>query len=67
MRLISYEVLIQALKEQGLDTTYAILERLFMEEPLIVINKEGKAIFSPLDEEELWHYLELLNDKEVEL
>ncbi len=65
MRLISFEALIEALREQGLDPVYSALERLFYEEPLIIINKEGeavKAFFEPL---EIWDYLEELQAKEV--
>jgi hypothetical protein len=67
MRLISYEVLIQAIQERGLDEVYAVLERLFMEEPLVFLNADGEAIFSPFDELELWGYLEVLFNKEVVL
>jgi len=67
MRVVSVEVLIQALQERGLDEVYVILERLFMEEPLVVINSDGEAVFSPFDELELWGYLEVLFNKEVVL
>ncbi len=70
MRLISVEVLMQVLKEQDLDNVYALLERHYMEEPLVFINSNGEAIFTPYDPLELWDYLEKLYDeiiKEVEL
>lgn len=62
MRCISLEELIQALQEQGLDHTYQALERLFLEEPLIVIDKEGHVIRSFFDEEEMFEYLENLHN-----
>jgi hypothetical protein len=65
MKLISFEMLIRTLQERGLDYTYEALERLFYEEPLIIINKEGKAVKVFFEPEEIWDYLE--NLQEVEL
>lgn len=67
MRLISFELILQALKEQGLYETYLVLERLFQEEPLVVVNQEGDAIISFFDEEEMFCYLEHLQDTMEEL
>jgi hypothetical protein len=66
MRFVSVEVLQKAIVENGVDYVYEKLEALFYEEPLIVIDKNGKAIFTPFDAEELYEYLEYLV-KEVEL
>ncbi len=66
MRCISVEVLIQVLKEKDLDTVYLALERLFMEEPLVFVNSDGEAVFTPYDPFEIWDYLEELQVKEVE-
>ncbi len=65
MRCISVELLIQAIKEQGLDPVYLALERLFMEEPIIFINSNGDVVFTPYEPLELWDYLEELEAKEV--
>ena len=69
MNYVSLELLIQALNEYGLDHTYQALERLFLEEPLIVIDKEGH-VRSFFDKEEMFEYLENLHtmmDVEEEL
>jgi hypothetical protein len=63
MRLISFEVLLEALKEQGLDPVYEALERLFYEEPVVFINKDGDAVFVPFDVLEIRDYLEKLNEE----
>jgi hypothetical protein len=67
MRLIGYEVLISAVQEHGVDAVYEVLEKLFMEEPIVIIDANGKAVFTPFDFEDLWDYLELLQEKEVVL
>jgi hypothetical protein len=65
MKLISFEMLIRTLQERGLDYTYEALERLFYEEPLIIINKEGKAVKAFFEPEEIWDYLENLQEAEL--
>ncbi len=60
MRLISFEALIQALRERSLDDVYLALERLFMEEPIVFINSNGDVVFTPYEPLELWDYLEKL-------
>jgi len=67
MKLISVELLVQAIREQGLDAVYEKLEALFYTEPLAFINSDGGVVFRPYDPEELYEYLEILNEKEVEL
>ena len=58
MRVISYEVLIRALHEKGVDAVYEVLERIFMEEPIIIVNANGEVVFRAYEVEELWDYLE---------
>jgi len=50
-----------------LDAVYEKLEALFYTEPLAFINSDGGVVFRPYDPEELYEYLEILNEKEVEL
>ncbi len=63
MRFISIDLLIQILKEEGLENVYLALERLFYTEPLVFIDSSGKAVFVPYEEEEIHAFLELLNEK----
>jgi hypothetical protein len=63
MRFISYEVLLGALQEYGTDAVYEKLEALFYAEPLVFINLDGEAIFTPYDALELWDWLENLANK----
>jgi len=65
MKLISVELLVQAIREQGLDAVYEKLEALFYTEPLVIINSDGKVVFAPYEPLDIWDYLEMLNDKEV--
>jgi hypothetical protein len=67
MKLVSIELLMQVVRERGVDEIYEILEKVFYAEPLVVIDKDGKAIFTPYDAEELYDYLEKLLEMEVEL
>ncbi len=66
MRYVSVELLIHALRERSLDDVYAVLERVFLEEPLMFINSNGDIVFTPYDLLEIWDYLEKLYE-EVEL
>jgi hypothetical protein len=67
MRVISFELLLRAVKEHGIDKVYTVLEHAFLTEPVIVINNDGKVVFKPCSTEELWDYLESLEQEEVEL
>ncbi len=68
MKFVSIELLMQAVRERGVDEIYEILEKVFYAETLIIVDKDGKAIFTPFDAEELYDYLEkLLEEMEVEL
>ncbi len=63
MRIISVDLLIQAVREQGIDPVYLALERLFYEEPIVFVDSDGKAVFTPYDALEIWDYLENLYTK----
>ena len=62
MKLISLEVLLQAIHENGLDETYLVLERLFFEEPIAIIDREGEVLRTFFDEYEIFDYLENIQD-----
>ena len=62
MRLISFDVLLQVIHDHGLDETYLALERLFFEEPVAIIDKEGNVLKAFFDEEEIFDYLENIQD-----
>ena len=64
MKLISFDVLLQALKERGLDDTYLVLERLFFEESIVIVDKEGNVLKTFFDEEEIFEYLESIQGLE---
>jgi hypothetical protein len=72
MRFISFELLMEALKEQGLDAVYEKLYELFYEAPLYITDRYGAVVYIPYDALDLWDYLEALYDninnidKEVE-
>jgi len=70
MRYISFDLLLKALKEQGLDGVYEKLYNLFMEDGICIIDQCGMVVYAPMDLFDLWDYLEdlYLNklNKEVE-
>jgi len=63
MRLISIEAVKEIINDVGVDAFYERLETLFYEEPLVFINKDGKAVFVPFDVLEIWDYLEKLKEE----
>ena len=72
VQVLSLDGIVQAIREHGLDNVYEVLERLFLSEPFVVINRDGKVIFFPSEEQEIYDFLELVNKKfngneEVEL
>jgi hypothetical protein len=72
VQVLSLDGIVQAIREYGLDNVYEVLERLFLSEPFVVINRDGKVIFFPSEEQEIYDFLELVNEKfngneEVEL
>jgi len=72
VQVLSLDGIVQAIREYGLDNVYEVLERLFLSEPFVVINRDGKVIFFPSEEQEIYDFLELVNKKfngneEVEL
>ena len=72
VQVLSLDGIVQAIREYGLDNVYEVLERLFLSEPFVVINRNGKVIFFPSEEQEIYDFLELVNEKfngneEVEL
>jgi len=72
VQVLSLDGIVQAIREYGLDNVYEVLERLFLSEPFVVINRDGKVIFFPSEEQEIYDFLEFVNEKfngneEVEL
>ncbi len=70
MRYISFDIIMQALRETDLDAVYERLHNLFMQEPIYIIDRCGSIVYTPYDEQDLWDYLEGLYQnsiKEVEL
>jgi len=70
MRYVSFEILLKALENEGVDAVYERLSDLFMEDALYVIDKCGAVCYTPFDLNDLWNYLEGLYEKinkEVEL
>jgi hypothetical protein len=65
MRLISLELLVQTLREHSIDDVYAVLERLFLQEPIVIIDRDGKEIRTFYDEMEIYDYLEMLQEKVI--
>ncbi len=63
VQVLSLRDIVQALKEEGLDNVYLALERLLYTEPFVVINADGGVVFAPFEEEEIFSFLELLNEK----
>jgi hypothetical protein len=63
VQVLNLDLIVQAIKEEGLDYVYEALERLFLSEPFVVINSEGKVVFMPGEEEEIFSFLELVNKK----
>ena len=54
VQVLSLDLIVQAIKEDGLDNVYLALERLFLSEPFVVINSEGVVVFIPTEEEEIF-------------
>jgi hypothetical protein len=67
MRHISFETIIKALQEAGVDALYEKLEALFYTEPFAVIDVDGNVVFEPYDSEDIWNYLEALKKKFIEI
>jgi hypothetical protein len=65
MRYVAYELLLEAVKERGVDEIYEKLERLLYEEPLIIVNMDGDVVFRPFEPIELYEFLEIIKEKEV--
>ncbi len=63
VQVLSLRDIVQALKEEGVDNVYLTLERLFHTEPFVVINAEGRVVFAPFEEEEIFSFLELISKK----
>ena len=63
MRMIHIDQLLEVIKEYGIDPVYATLEKMFIEEPLVIVDREGKVLFIPFEEGEIWDFLEMLLDK----
>jgi len=63
MKFICVDLLLDVVKEQGIDPVYAVLERLYLEEPLVFVNADGEAVFVPYDPMEIWDFLEALQEK----
>jgi len=63
MVYVSFEIILQALANEGLDNVFEKLCDIFMREPLYVIDKCGDIVYSPIDEFDLWDYLENLENK----
>jgi hypothetical protein len=56
--VLSLDMLIQAIREKGLDGTYEALEKLFLTEQFVVVDKENKVIFTPFEAEDIYNFLE---------
>ncbi len=63
VKVLSLRDIVQALKEEGLDNVYLALEKLLYTEPFVVINAEGRVVFAPFEEEEIFSFLELVSKK----
>ncbi len=63
VQVVSLRDIVQALKEEGLEKVYLVLERLFHTEPFVVVNAEGRVVFAPFEEEEIFSFLELVSKK----
>jgi hypothetical protein len=61
--VLNLKEIVQALREEGLDTVYEKLEELFFTGPFVVINREGKVIFFPYETEEIFTFLEVIDRK----
>jgi hypothetical protein len=59
-----YEV-VKALESEGLDGIYEKLERLFFTEQFVIVNRDNKVVFAPLDCEEIYDFLEFVYEKLV--
>jgi hypothetical protein len=63
VQILDLSLIVQAIKEDGLDYVYEVLERLLLTEPFVVINRDGRVVFFPMDTEEIWDFLELVDKK----
>ncbi len=63
VQVLNLSDIVQALKEKDLDTVYLALEKLLYTEQFVVVNAEGRVVFAPFEEEEIFSFLELVNRK----
>jgi hypothetical protein len=63
VKIIDLNAIVQAIKENGLDYVYEVLERLFLTENFVIINKDGKVVLFPFDLQEISDFLELIDRK----